>query len=134
MTSHEMQKRIALSTGRAPTRKALYRDAELLAKIPWLESMLETFKQAVPRPTTPVYVPLSNIMQRYFSAALALPDSKIDQRVGIGGARHGSRAGSIARRLRLHEKLAPVSPCCLSSPACSSSLSLRFIRLLNPSA
>jgi hypothetical protein len=37
----------------------------------------------VPRPTTPVYVPLSNIMQRYFSAALALPDSKIDQRAAL---------------------------------------------------
>lgn len=83
MTSHEMQKRITLSTGRAPTRKALYGDAELLAKIPWLESLLETFEQAVPRPTTPVYVPLSNIMQRYFSAALALPDSKIDQRASL---------------------------------------------------
>lgn len=83
MTSHEMQKRIAFTTGRAPTRKALYGDSELLAKIPWLESLLETFKQAVPRPTTPVYVPLSNIMQRYFSAALALPDSKIDQRAAL---------------------------------------------------
>jgi multiple sugar transport system substrate-binding protein len=83
MTSQEMQKRIALSTGRAPTRKALYTDAELLAKIPWLDSLLATFTQAVPRPTTPVYAPLSNIMQRYFSAALALPDSKIDQRAAL---------------------------------------------------
>jgi multiple sugar transport system substrate-binding protein len=83
LTSPEMQKRIALSSGRAPTRKALYEDPELLAKIPWLESLLETFKQAVPRPTTPVYVPLSNIMQRYFSAALALPGSQIDQRAAL---------------------------------------------------
>jgi hypothetical protein len=28
-------------------------------------------------------VPLSNIMQRYFSAALALPDSNIDQRAAL---------------------------------------------------
>jgi multiple sugar transport system substrate-binding protein len=83
MTSQEIQKRIALSIGRAPTRKTLYEDAELQAKIPGLESLLETFKQAVPRPTTPVYVPLSNIMQRYFSAALVLPDSKIDQRAAL---------------------------------------------------
>lgn len=83
MTSHQMQKRIAYSTGRAPTRKALYTDPELLAQVPWLESMLETFKQAVPRPRTPVYAPLSNIMQRYFSAALALPGSKIDQRSAL---------------------------------------------------
>ena len=44
MTSHEMQKRIALSTGRAPTRKALYEDRELLAKIPWLESLLRNLQ------------------------------------------------------------------------------------------
>lgn len=80
MTSHHMQKRIALTLGRAPTRAALYQDTELAAKIPHLPSLLQTFKQAVPRPTTPVYVPLSNIMQRYFSAALALPDSNIDER------------------------------------------------------
>ena len=83
MTSQEIQKRIALSIGRVPTRKTLYEDAELQAKIPGLESLLETFKQAVPRPTTPVYVPLSNIMQRYFSAALALPGSNIDQRAAL---------------------------------------------------
>jgi multiple sugar transport system substrate-binding protein len=83
VTSHEMQKQIALSMGRAPARKALYRDPELLAKLPRLETLLETFKQAVPRPTTPVYVPLSNIMQRYFSAALVLPDSNIDQRAAL---------------------------------------------------
>jgi multiple sugar transport system substrate-binding protein len=96
MTSQEMQKRIALSTGRAPTRKALYDDRELLAKIPWLESLLETFKQAVPRPTTPVYVPLSNIMQRYFSAALALPDTKIDQRAALA-ARDMNRVLDLLR-------------------------------------
>jgi multiple sugar transport system substrate-binding protein len=83
MTSRDIQKRIALSIGRVPTRKALYEDAELQAKIPRLESLLETFKQAVPRPPTPVYVPLSNIMQRYFSAALALRDSKIDERAAL---------------------------------------------------
>jgi multiple sugar transport system substrate-binding protein len=83
MTSPEIQKRIALTIGRAPTRQALYADSELQAKMPELQSLLETFKQAVPRPTTPVYVPLSNIMQRYFSAALALPDSKIDQRAAL---------------------------------------------------
>jgi multiple sugar transport system substrate-binding protein len=83
LTSREMQKRMALTIGRAPARKALYQDSELLDKIPQLPSLLETFKQAVPRPTTPVYVPLSNIMQRYFSAALALPDSNIDQRAAL---------------------------------------------------
>ncbi len=83
MTSKEMQKRIALATGRAPTRLALYDDPEILHSSPQLKSLLETFKQAVPRPTTPVYVPLSNIMQRYFSSVLALPDTNIDERAKL---------------------------------------------------
>jgi hypothetical protein len=51
----------------------------VLGKVPRLKSFLETFKRAVPRPVTPVYIPLSNIMQRYFSSALALPDTNIDR-------------------------------------------------------
>lgn len=83
MTGPEMQKRIALATGRPPTRLALYDDPELRRKIPALPSLLENFKQAVPRPTTPVYVPLSNIMQRYFSSVLALPDTNIQERAAL---------------------------------------------------
>jgi multiple sugar transport system substrate-binding protein len=79
MTSEEIQKRIALFTGRAPARKQLYRDAEILKKHPQFKTQLETFIQAVPRPRTPVYIPLSNIMQRYFSSAIAVPNSDIHQ-------------------------------------------------------
>lgn len=77
MTGPAVQKRIALATGRAPTRTELYQDRQIAARIPQLQSLLTTFKRAVARPTTPVYVPLSNIMQRYFSSVLALPDTDI---------------------------------------------------------
>jgi len=96
MTSHAMQKRITLSTGRAPTRVALYNDREVLDQLPQLESLWETFKQAVPRPTTPVYVPLSNIMQRYFSSVLALPDTDIDNRAALA-ARDMNRVLDLLR-------------------------------------
>jgi multiple sugar transport system substrate-binding protein len=79
MTSSETQKRIALYTGRGPARKALYRDPEILKKNPQFESQYETFVLATPRPRTPVYLPLSNIMQRYFSSAIAIADSNIDR-------------------------------------------------------
>jgi multiple sugar transport system substrate-binding protein len=79
MTSSETQKRIALYTGRGPARKALYRDPEILKKNPQFESQYETFVLATPRPRTPVYLPLSNIMQRYFSSAIAIADSDIDR-------------------------------------------------------
>jgi multiple sugar transport system substrate-binding protein len=80
MSGARMQKRLALATGRAPTRAALYRDPEIERKIPHLQALRAAFEQAVPRPTTPVYVPLSNIMQRYFSSALALPDTDVGAR------------------------------------------------------
>lgn len=83
MTGTEMQKRIALATGRAPTRRALYDDPAVSSAIPELKSLLNIFEQAVPRPITPVYNPLSNIMQRYFSSALALPDADLLTRVAL---------------------------------------------------
>ncbi|MGZ8485603.1 MAG: ABC transporter substrate-binding protein [Candidatus Binatia bacterium] len=83
MTSREAQKQIALATGRGPARADLYRDAELLAKHPHFSARYDTFVLAEPRPRTPVYLPLSNIMQRYFSSAIAIPDSNIDQLAGV---------------------------------------------------
>jgi len=79
MTSSETQKRIALSTGRAPARKDLYHDPEILKTSPQFQSQFETFTLATPRPRTPVYLPLSNILQRYFSSAIAIADSNIEE-------------------------------------------------------
>jgi multiple sugar transport system substrate-binding protein len=77
MTSSEVQKQIALYTGRGPARAALYRDGDILKKNPQFESEYETLVLASPRPRTPVYLPLSNVMQRYFSSAIAIADSDI---------------------------------------------------------
>jgi multiple sugar transport system substrate-binding protein len=96
LTGSEVQRRIALATGRAPTRSALYDNPEIQKKIPQLKPLLETFDQAVPRPTTPVYAPLSNIMQRYFSTALALPSTSIDRRAGLA-ARDMNRVLELVR-------------------------------------
>jgi len=86
MTRAETQKRVALWTGRGMAREAVYRDAEVLEKYPQFRTQLEISTRAVPRPSTPVYVPLSNIMQRYFSAAISARDSDIDRL-----ARHADR-------------------------------------------
>lgn len=96
MTGPEVQKRIALATGRAPTRIALYDDPEVAKKIPELKTLRATFDRAVPRPTTPVYVPLSNIMQRYFSSVLALPGTNINQRAALA-ARDMNRVLDLLR-------------------------------------
>jgi multiple sugar transport system substrate-binding protein len=99
MTSSETQKRIALYTGRGPARKALYRDAEILKKNPQFESQYETFVRATPRPRTPVYLPLSNIMQRYFSSAIAIADSDID-RLARSASRDMDRVLDLLRERR----------------------------------
>jgi multiple sugar transport system substrate-binding protein len=94
MTSSKAQKEIALATGRGPARRTLYRDSELLAKLPHFRKLYETFTLAEPRPVTPVYLPLSNIMQRYFSSAIAIADSDIDQLAG-SAARNMDRVLSL---------------------------------------
>jgi multiple sugar transport system substrate-binding protein len=96
ITGAEIQKRIALATGRAPSRVGLFDDPEINAAIPQLKYLLETFEQAVPRPATPVYVPLSNIMQRYFSSVLALPATDIKTRAAFA-ARDMNRILDLAR-------------------------------------
>lgn len=99
LTGPEVQRRITLATGRAPARIALYDDPEIQKTIPQLKPLIETFHQAVARPTTPVYAPLSNIMQRYFSSALALPDSAVDRRAAFA-ARDMNRVLDLVRERR----------------------------------
>ena len=115
MTGAAMQKRIALATGRAPTRVALYDDPEIKRKIPQLPALLDTFKQAVPRPTTPVYAPLSNIMQRYFSSVLALPNTDINKRAALA-ARDMNRVLDLLRdrpvAMKSSQRLGAVLSCC----------------------
>ncbi|HEX9453824.1 MAG TPA: ABC transporter substrate-binding protein, partial [Candidatus Binatia bacterium] len=96
MTGEQIQKRIARATGRAPTRRALYDDAQLTAAMPQLKFLLTIFKHAVPRPRTPVYLPLSNVLQRYFSSVLALPDTDIKGRSSLA-ARDMNRLLELAR-------------------------------------
>lgn len=79
MTAAGTQKRIAALTGRGLARKSVYNETEVLKKYPHLRTQFELSTHAVPRPLTPVYVPLSNIMQRYFSSAVAVRQSDIDR-------------------------------------------------------
>ncbi len=71
MTSYETQKRLSLTIGYKPTRKALYRDEALLAAQPFMADLYEVFERARPRPVTPYYMMLSQVLQPEFSAVLA---------------------------------------------------------------
>lgn len=79
LASERVQKLLAVSSGKAPTRKALYDDPEVLKANPHFADMKEVFLTAYPRPRSPLYPAISNVLQRYFSKAISDPDSDIQK-------------------------------------------------------
>jgi len=77
LTSERAQQLFAIKSGKAPTRTALYDDKEVLNANPHFESMKDVFLTAYPRPVTPLYPSVSNILQRYFSKAISSKDTDI---------------------------------------------------------
>jgi len=77
LASQETQKVMALRTGRAPTRKALYEDEEIINACPHFSDMKDVFLTAYPRPISPLYPAISHLLQRYFSRVLSNKDSDI---------------------------------------------------------
>jgi multiple sugar transport system substrate-binding protein len=71
ITSYEAQKGLALATGYQPTRRRLYHDKDLLRTQPFTASLAEIFDHARPRPVSPYYMMLSQVMQPTFSAVLS---------------------------------------------------------------
>ncbi len=77
MTGEKIQKKLAIEAGLPPTRKSLYEAPEVLEKNPHFKSMKEVFFSAYPRPVTPFYTSISNILQRCFSKAILSTESDI---------------------------------------------------------
>jgi multiple sugar transport system substrate-binding protein len=71
LTSPASQKTLALSVGYKPTRKALYKDPDLMRQQPFMTSLYGIFLRARPRPVTPYYLMMTQVLQPEFSAALA---------------------------------------------------------------
>jgi multiple sugar transport system substrate-binding protein len=71
MTAEPAQKRLAVAYGFQPSRMALYRDADLLAAQPFLGELERVFAAARPRPVTPQYVRVSQVLQAELSAAVS---------------------------------------------------------------
>ena len=83
MTNEKSQKFFAVSASLAPSRTALYLDQDVLNINPQYEVFLPVFRTATPRPRTPAYPIVSNILQRYFSRVLAFPDTDIQMEAQI---------------------------------------------------
>ncbi len=89
LTSARVQKAVAAAYGLSPPRRALYSDPELLAAQPFLEQLESVMERARPRPVTPLYVAISQVLQAEFSAivsgarpagdALAMAQSQIEE-------------------------------------------------------
>ncbi|AGB41487.1 ABC-type sugar transport system, periplasmic component [Halobacteroides halobius DSM 5150] len=63
MTSYKMQAFNAIKSSRIPTRKAVYHDKEVLEVNPYYKDMYNVFINAKPRPVTPMYPQISDVIQ-----------------------------------------------------------------------
>jgi multiple sugar transport system substrate-binding protein len=70
LASARAQKALALAYGYAPPRRSLYEDPELAAAQPFLASLRPVFEAARPRPVSPHYVALSQVLQSELSGVL----------------------------------------------------------------
>ena len=77
LTGERAQKILALKGGRAPTRKALYNDEDILKAYPHFSDMKDVFMTAYPRPRTALYPAVSNVLQRYFSKAISSQETDL---------------------------------------------------------
>ncbi|QQE66037.1 ABC transporter substrate-binding protein [Leptolyngbya sp. BL0902] len=69
-TSPAVMKRFVVENAYVPSRRALFTDPEVLAAYPHFQQLLEVAETTVPRPPVGQYAQLSDILQRYLSAAL----------------------------------------------------------------
>jgi multiple sugar transport system substrate-binding protein len=70
LTGQEAQKVLALKLGFPPARDALFQDAELKRANPFIPPLYEAMRGARPRPVTPYYLMISQLLQPEFSAAI----------------------------------------------------------------
>ena len=77
MSSPQSQKILALESGLAPTRTSVYEDPEIQKRMPYLNAFFPAFKNARPRPLSPVYPMISQELQRFFSRAIVEKDSDL---------------------------------------------------------
>lgn len=71
LTSPEAQKTLALAVGYKPTRKSLYNDRDLIREQPFITGLYDVFMKAKPRPVSPYYMMMTQVMQPEFSAAIS---------------------------------------------------------------
>lgn len=69
-TSPEIQKQFILNNGYVPSRRSLFTDPDVVAQYEFMPDLLEVVQNSVLRPPIAQYAQVSDILQRYLSAAL----------------------------------------------------------------
>ena len=85
LTSSQAQRDRFLQQGYTPTEASLFEDPELLEASPVLTQLKEALAIAVPRPITPLYAQMSDLLQRQLSGVLTEkrdPDQAMEQLQG----------------------------------------------------
>jgi multiple sugar transport system substrate-binding protein len=70
LSSREASVEMAIAYGRSPARRDAYDDPRLIKEAPLVAALRPAFERARPRPVTPYYMMLSDILQGEFSAAI----------------------------------------------------------------
>ena len=70
LTGPEAQKALAVELGFSPSRRSVYGDPEIVEKQPFIAGLEDVMAHATPRPVTPFYLMISQVLQAEFSAAL----------------------------------------------------------------
>jgi trehalose/maltose transport system substrate-binding protein len=76
LTGPEVQKRNAISANFQPTITSLYEDKEIVAANPLFTSLVETFKAAVPRPTTVTKGKYNRVSTEFWNAVHSVLSKK----------------------------------------------------------
>jgi len=71
LASPQMQLQFALEVGTKPTRKPLYQNPFLIKEQPFIVKLFPILENTIPRPVTPLYSQISQILQVEFSAILS---------------------------------------------------------------
>lgn len=71
LTSNKVQKELAMNLSWIPSRKALYKDPELLEKLPFLPIVELALKDVQIRPNLPYYQWVSDVLQKHINKVLA---------------------------------------------------------------
>jgi multiple sugar transport system permease protein len=91
-TGFDQQKQLLLGFNNPPVLSPLFGDPEATAKFPFLPGLLAAAEKAVPRPRTPFYSGVEDIIGRYVSQAIAGQTSP-ERGAAVGTARRARLPG-----------------------------------------